>query len=97
MERCALIVSTYKFKFMKTDLYTKVILTIIAVALTANLLKSTITPAMADSKRFVSVPVNPDGSINVRLSNAGEPMDINIKKVDTYAFSYISPIPVKEK
>ncbi len=37
---------------MKTDLYTKVILTIIAVALTLNLVKSSITSAMADGKNM---------------------------------------------
>jgi hypothetical protein len=69
---------------MKTDLYTKIILTIIAVALTINLFKGTITPAMADNRRYISVPLNTDGTIDVR-----------IKDVDQYAFKNIYPIPVK--
>lgn len=80
---------------MKTDLYTKVILTIIAVALTANLVKSSITPAMADTRKYVTLPVNPDGSINVNINKVNESMDVNIKNVDRSAFFYVSPIPVK--
>ncbi|MFD0763705.1 hypothetical protein ACFQZI_02485 [Mucilaginibacter lutimaris] len=38
---------------MKTDLYTKIILTIIAVALTLNLAKSSITPAMAIAENLL--------------------------------------------
>ncbi|RWY55507.1 hypothetical protein [Mucilaginibacter gilvus] len=80
---------------MKTDLYTKIILTVIAVALTLNLLKGSITPAMADTKKLVSIPVNPDGSINVNINKVNETMDVNIKSVDRGAFYYIMPIPVK--
>ncbi|TSD63417.1 hypothetical protein FFF34_017655 [Inquilinus sp. KBS0705] len=80
---------------MKTDIYTKVILTIIAVALTLNLVKSTITPAMADTKKYVTLPVNADGSINVHVSKLDGPMDVNIKNVDPRAFYYVQPIPVK--
>lgn len=80
---------------MKTDLYTKVILTIIAIALTLNLVKSSITPAMADGKKYVTLPVNPDGSINVNINKINETMDVNIKNVDRSAFFYSQPIPVK--
>ncbi|MBD1366193.1 hypothetical protein IDJ77_20445 [Mucilaginibacter sp. ZT4R22] len=80
---------------MKTDLYTKVILTVIAIALTLNLLKGSSTPAMADTKKFVSIPVNPDGSINVNINKVNETMDVNIKSVERGAFYYVSPIPVK--
>ncbi|MBD1392664.1 hypothetical protein [Mucilaginibacter glaciei] len=64
---------------MKTDFYTKVILTIIAVALTLNLVKSSITPAMADTKKYVTLPLNPDGSINVNINKMNETMDVSIK------------------
>ena len=57
---------------MKTDLYTKIVLTVIAVALSANLIKSLITPAIADTRKFVSVPVNVDGSINVNIKKSSE-------------------------
>jgi hypothetical protein len=52
---------------MKTDLYTKIILTIIAVVLTVNLFKSSISPAKADARKYVTLPVKPDGTINVRI------------------------------
>ncbi|HEK20809.1 MULTISPECIES: hypothetical protein [unclassified Mucilaginibacter] len=80
---------------MKTDLYTKIVLTIIAVVLTANLFKATITPAIADSKKYVTLPVNPDGSINVNINKVAAPMDVKITDVDRNAFYYITPIPVK--
>ncbi|RFZ83394.1 hypothetical protein DYU05_14775 [Mucilaginibacter terrenus] len=82
---------------MKTDLYTKVILTIIAIALTVNLFKSSITPAMAETKKYATVPVNADGSINVRISKADGPMEVELKKVDNWAFYYTPPIAVKVK
>jgi len=80
---------------MKTDLYTKIVLTVIAVALTLNLVKGLITPAMADTKKFVTVPVNADGSINVHIAKTDGPMDVNIKNVESRAFYYVQPIPVK--
>jgi hypothetical protein len=80
---------------MKTDLYTKIILTIIAGALTVNLFKATITPAMADTKKYVTVPVNTDGSINVKVTKIDGPMDVNIKNVDRSAFYYTDAIRVK--
>lgn len=80
---------------MKTDLYTKIVLTIIAVVLTANLFKATITPAIADSKKYVTLPVNPDGSINVNINKVAAPMDVKITDVDRSAFYYVTPIPVK--
>jgi hypothetical protein len=80
---------------MKTDLYTKVILTIIAIALTANLLKGSITPAMADSKRYVSVPLNADGSLNVNIVKANAPMEVKIEDIDYYAFRHVEPLKVK--
>jgi predicted component of type VI protein secretion system len=80
---------------MKTDLYTKAILTIIAEALTLNLVKSSITPAMADTKKYVALPVNSDGSINVNINKTDNPMDVNIKNVESGAFYYVTPISVK--
>jgi hypothetical protein len=82
---------------MKTDLYTKIVLTVIAAALTANLVKSSITPAMADNKHYVNVPVNADGSINVKIVKSDGPMDVRVKEVDSRAFFYVEPIPVKVK
>ena len=87
--------SAHKPIIMKTDLYTKIILTIIAAALTLNLVKSSITPAMADTKKYVALPVNPDGSINVNINKADGPLDVNLKTVETNAFYYVRPISVK--
>ncbi|MDB4925377.1 hypothetical protein [Mucilaginibacter sp.] len=80
---------------MKTDTYTKIVLTIIAIALTANLFKGIITPAVADSRHYVSIPLNADGTINVNVKHADGPMDVKIKDVDPYAFRNVSPIPVR--
>jgi hypothetical protein len=82
---------------MKTDLYTKIVLTVIAVALSANLIKGFITPAKADNRKFVSVPVNADGSINVNIKKSSETMDVKIVDFDRYAFFHVSPIEVKVK
>jgi hypothetical protein len=82
---------------MKTDLYTKIVLTVIAVALSANLIKGFITPAKADSRKFVSVPVNADGSINVNIKKSSEIMEVKLVDVDSRAFFYSEPIPVKVK
>lgn len=80
---------------MKTDLYTKIILTIIAAALTINLVKNSITPAMADTKKYVTVPLNADGSINVHINKTDGPMDVNIKNVESGAYYFVRPIAVK--
>jgi hypothetical protein len=80
---------------MKTDLYTKILLTIIAVALSANVVKGFfITPAKADNRNFVSVPVNADGTINVKIKNS-ETLDVNIANVNYSAFGNIQAIHVK--
>lgn len=80
---------------MKTDIYTKIVLTVIAVALSVNLFKGLITPAVADSRHYATVPVNPDGSITVRFSPNQAPTEVKVTDVDPYAFRYVSPIAVK--
>ena len=52
---------------MKTDLYTKIILTIIAVVLTINLFKGTMSTAKADDKKYVKMPLNSNGTVDVRI------------------------------
>jgi hypothetical protein len=69
---------------MKTDLYTKIILTIIALVLTINLFKGSVSSAKAETKKYVSLPVNTDGTINVKIVDC-----------DRDAFFYAQPIPVK--
>lgn len=73
---------------MKTDTYTKFITTIIAICLVIIVIRDTdiIPKAHANtssSTNYGIVPINDDGSITVRLSNANE-IDVNIKSIDTY-------------
>lgn len=74
---------------MKTDLYTKIVLTIIALALTVNLFKGFFTTqaqaANTNNNRMAAVPVNADGTV-----------DVNIKSITdlSYAFQNSAPIPV---
>lgn len=60
---------------MKTDLYTKVVLTVIAVVLTINLLRdiNIITPAQAANVSSVQ---------EVQKTNYKEVLDVNIVKID---------------
>jgi hypothetical protein len=79
---------------MTTDRYTKGVLSIIAVCLTIIIIKdiSIIPQAKANSLNinksiktldYGLVPLNPDGSITVKLSNS-QALDVNIKNIDTY-------------
>lgn len=77
---------------MKTDRYTKVVLTVIAACLVINILeKIEIMPkayASGNSKptsagsNYAVVPLNEDGSISVSLTNTA-PMDVNIVGIRT--------------
>lgn len=83
---------------MKTDLYTKTILTVIAVALTILALKNTsfINEAKADKSNFnkyASIPLNPDGSINVKLASD---MDVNLKSIGGTSVYGSIPVNLKE-
>lgn len=79
---------------MKTDRYTKTILTIIAICLVINVLdkidlmphayaNTTATPALPPAPNYGLVPLNPDGSISVTLKNA-ETIDVNIRGINTF-------------
>lgn len=82
---------------MKIDFYTKAVLTVIAICLSVNLIKGFITPAKADTRKFVSVPVNPDGSINVNIKKSNETIDVKIVDVGSRAFYYAQPLEVRVK
>ena len=78
---------------MKTDRYTKAVLTVIAACLFLIVVKdlqlipqvhaspdNTITSGLSN---YTMIPVNDDGSINVRFVNS-ETIDVNIREIDTY-------------
>mgnify|MGYP000173614455 CR=1 FL=1 len=83
---------------MKTDIFTKALLTVIAVNLSILVFtKLEIIPkahAQADSSRFEDaeqaeyglVPLNDDGTISVRIEDADEYalLNVNLKYVDMY-------------
>ena len=91
---------------MKTDLYTKIILSVIAVCLTINLVKDfdIIPKAYAGeknkselnlpiNKNYGLVPINADGTINVNIKNS-ETLKVHIQEVDRFAFRFCT-VPVE--
>ena len=83
---------------MKTDLYTKTVLTIIAIALVSLVFKnsSIVNEAKAGQNnfnKFISVPVNADGSINVKMVSD---MDVNIHSIGGSSVYGALPINLKE-
>lgn len=75
---------------MRTDLYTKIVLTVIAIALTLNLVKDfdLITSAKADA----AVPIP-----NIVTSKAEGAIDVNLVSINGYSVSsgYV-PITIKD-
>ena len=77
---------------MKTDFYTKFMLTIIAVCLILLTLQTidifpkayagSLNTAPLEKANYALVPVNPDGSINVNIKN-NTPMNVNVTKIST--------------
>lgn len=82
---------------MKTDLYTKTILTIIAGALILIAFQNAdFVPTANASKAnpaLLSVPVNPDGSLNVKFS---ETLKVDVAQVGGNYVSGTLPINMKE-
>ena len=79
---------------MNNDRYTKSILTVIAFCLVIIVLRDLpiipsvqagTSPASTSIKapNYGLIPINEDGSINVRIRNSEE-LDVNIKNIDTY-------------
>ena len=84
---------------MKPDFYTKTVLTIIAVALIILVIQNTtmVNEAKADKtnfNKFATVPVNDDGSINVKLIS--DEMDVNIKSIGGSSVYGALPMNLKE-
>jgi hypothetical protein len=81
---------------MKTDLYTKAVLTIIALCLTINLVKEIeiIPSAYASEKSILPestteyklVPINEFETLDVRIVdiNTYDELNVNIKSIDSY-------------
>ncbi len=73
---------------MKTDSYTKCITTIIAICLVIIVIRdidpiSRVHANDNHTMRYGIIPVNPDGSINVRIHTSDE-INVNIRNIDTY-------------
>lgn len=81
---------------MKTDTYTKIILTVIAFALTVNMLKdfdifpqayaNTNNPKVEASTEYKLVPVGNLETLDVRIVdiNTYDELNVNIKSIDSY-------------
>lgn len=86
-----------KIKAMKTDLYTKGVLSIIAAALVILVIQNMkLNEVQADPSsfnKFASVPVNDDGSINVKITSD---MDVNIHSVGGSSVYGSLPVNLKE-
>lgn len=83
---------------MKTDIYTKSVLTLIAAALcTIAVQNMNLVPeakaAAGGINSFASVPVNPDGSINVRMVDV---MDVNLSRIGGSSVYGAIPVNLKE-
>jgi hypothetical protein len=82
---------------MKTDLYTKAVLTVIASALAIIAFQNAeIFPKANASKvaAFAAVPVNPDGSINVKMTT--DNMKVDISAIGGNSIYGSLPINLKE-
>lgn len=84
---------------MKPDFYTKIVLTAIAIALVTLVFQNTkmVNEAKADKinfNKFASVPINDDGSINVKM--VSDQMDVNIKSIGGSGIYGALPINFKE-
>lgn len=71
---------------MKTSNYLKVVLTIIAINLSLLVLQNaqilpTATAADEPQKQHVLVPVNADGSIDVRVQSIQEVLEVDLVKI----------------
>ncbi len=91
---------------MKTDFYTKAVLTVIAVCLTIIVLKQvdiipntyagTSKASLNSNMNYGLVPLNADGSIDVNIKSSSE-MDVNITGVNGGYVQYGKlPVVIKE-
>lgn len=70
---------------MKTDKYTKTILTIIAICLTFNVIKDlNIIPSARAAETVENKPVNEVMDVRLVDINTYDELNVNLKSVDTY-------------
>lgn len=91
---------------MKTDLYTKVVLTVIAFCLTIIVLKqvNVFSNAFAESPKanlksdinYGLVPLNEDGTIDVNIKSYSDIVDVNIAEVGGWNTWGKVPVVIKE-
>jgi hypothetical protein len=95
---------------MKPDLYTKAVLTVIAGCLVAIVARNvelipTANASNMNAAGILSVPLNEDGSMNVRvigmpqtvdvnIANSSATVDVQIVKCKSYALQYAGPMAV---
>ncbi|MEM0999021.1 MAG: hypothetical protein AAGN35_18320 [Bacteroidota bacterium] len=83
---------------MKSDLYTKAILTVIALCLVLlvvdkiDLMPKAYAGYDYSKAEYGLVPLNEDGTVSVRVEaiSPNEVMDVNIKDIDTYDLMKVS-------
>ncbi len=83
---------------MKQTKYLNAVLTVIAACLVLITLAVTgIIPSAkaGNANKQFTLPLNPDGSINVKILHGAEPVDININQVG--GFNISSNVPVETK
>lgn len=88
---------------IKIDNYTKGVLTVIALCLTLITFENLIPKAHASENtevplnptpKYGVVPLNEDGSINVKLISS-ETLNVNVKEIGGGYISYGGPLPVE--
>jgi hypothetical protein len=92
---------------MKTDKFTKTVLTVIAINLTILTVKNldlipksfaskpTIKTELSKNANYGLVPLNEDGTVNARISSM-DVIDVRVQKVDQFAFDFCT-VPVRIK
>jgi hypothetical protein len=91
---------------MKTDSYTKAVLTVIAICLLIIVVKqvdiiptanaSTLTSNLKNNVNYVLVPLNTDGTIDVNLKSSSATVSVNITEVGNIGFGSTVPVKIKE-
>ncbi len=84
---------------MKTDLYLKAVLTVIAACLVLLTLQNLrlIPAAVANSPEQpkLTLPVHPDGTVDVVIKGFDETLNVNIEKIGGYGCYNGIPVVVK--